>query len=157
MKEVTIGISNSPLTKGDIALNNKNFYSDICTLAGIETMAEAASLLYNKGYETYKSAETISNRFRSPNTGTDFFWKLLDASGCHVEVCKKDEPSREELKENISILKNELELIRAVDHDADLLSQIKVLGQTVEKMKEFQKTFSEIDLNYPSHIAKDYL
>ena len=115
---------------------NKELFSKICLKCNISNEAKAAELLNQKGYIRYVNAQSVKNRFRSGSTRTDFFWHLLDATDCSIEIVKKGEPTREELLAEIATLKNEQDMLSNIYPEIELLKTNSKLAAALGKIED---------------------
>jgi len=113
---------------------NKELFNKICEAGRIDNETSAAIALKNKGYLKYKNAQSVKNRFRSSATRTDFFWNLLDATDCHIEVVHKGEETREALKERISILENENAMADLINSDIKLSKNLLFFAESLHEI-----------------------
>lgn len=129
----------------ELIQKNKTLYLEICSKGNIGSEGQAAELLRKRGYDRYVSAQSIKNRFRSENTRTDFFWHLLDATDCCLEVVKKGEPTRAELFIEIETLKNEQDMFSNIHPQVELQKKYTTLSQAFEKIQKTLKSLEAID------------
>ena len=137
-----------------LSFKNQELYNNICLTANIESYEKTLSLLLNKGYDNYKTIQSIKNRFRSPRTRTDFFWDLLDATDCKIEVIKNTDKTREELLDEIETLKNEMDMVK-INPNIMIMQNLNELAIAINKFKVIKDVFTDPQILNSLDLAYD--